>query len=211
MWNLLMKQIPSMFHYYVTDIRGIRGNGNCEFRAVAVCVGFGEDHWFYIRQQLLDELLASYNVYAKVFTNGLNEIHTSLSLCDSRAPQQHWMVMPETSIFLNIGWLYILHCLSGMLNFLSNGECSTCFPLWKGPEEFQSHPIITIAHINGNHFVMVILEGDHPMPPILRYWVRHKAPPAVTWETMYMRRLENYRQLNPRCFEKDFVDLLYFS
>ena len=111
--------------------------------------------------------------------------------------------MPETNILIAIRFGVIV-------NFLSNAECSTNFPLWKGPEEFQSHPIITIAHVNGNYCVMVILEGDHPLPPILRYWVWHKAPSAVAWETMYMRHLENYGHLNPRCSENDFVDLSDF-
>ena len=48
--NLLMNQIPSMFHHYVTDIRNVRGDGNCGFRAIAACLGFGEDHWLYIPQ-----------------------------------------------------------------------------------------------------------------------------------------------------------------
>ena len=56
-----MKQIPSMFHHYITDIRDVRGDGNCGFRAIAACLGFGEDHWLYICKQLLDELLISYH------------------------------------------------------------------------------------------------------------------------------------------------------
>ncbi|MBA0817401.1 hypothetical protein Gohar_021275, partial [Gossypium harknessii] len=32
--HLLMKEIPDMFHPYITHIQDVRGDGNCGFRAI---------------------------------------------------------------------------------------------------------------------------------------------------------------------------------
>ncbi|MFQ6652416.1 hypothetical protein Gotur_024295, partial [Gossypium turneri] len=41
--HLLMKEIPDMFHPYITHIQDVRGDGNCGFRAISVCLGYGKD------------------------------------------------------------------------------------------------------------------------------------------------------------------------
>nr|KAJ0219272.1 hypothetical protein LSAT_V11C300129580 [Lactuca sativa] len=76
--NSLLDEIPSIFHPYITHIQNVLGDGNCGFRSVAVCLGYGEDQWLYIRQQLLDELFCSYDDYTRVFV-GCDEVVTSLS------------------------------------------------------------------------------------------------------------------------------------
>nr|KAJ0227303.1 hypothetical protein LSAT_V11C100040440 [Lactuca sativa] len=45
-----------------------------------------------------------------------------------------------------------------------------------GPREFQNHRVLTFALVYANHYVMVQLEGEYPMPPIASLWIRHKAP-----------------------------------
>ncbi|KAK8292213.1 hypothetical protein V6Z12_D06G108100 [Gossypium hirsutum] len=84
-----------------------------------------------------------------------------------------------------------------ILNYLTKRGDITSFPLWRGPEHFQCHHAITITHVYDNHNVMVQLEGDYPMPTISAYWIRHRAPSIAGWQTMYMSRLEFYRQLKP--------------
>nr|KAJ0193833.1 hypothetical protein LSAT_V11C800394750 [Lactuca sativa] len=61
--NSLLEEISSIFHPYITHIQNVLGDGICGFRSVVVCLGYGEDHWIYIRQQLLDDLLSSYDDY----------------------------------------------------------------------------------------------------------------------------------------------------
>ncbi|PPS12669.1 hypothetical protein GOBAR_AA07975 [Gossypium barbadense] len=62
----------------------VKGDGNCEFRAISGCLGYGKDQWLYVRHQLLDGLLSSYDVYARVFTDGIDELRNSL--CFSQSP-----------------------------------------------------------------------------------------------------------------------------
>ncbi|TYH25008.1 hypothetical protein ES288_A03G135500v1 [Gossypium darwinii] len=157
----------------------VNGDGNCGFRAIFVCVGYGKDQWLYVQHQLLDELLSSYNGYARVFTNGIDELHNSLCFSQSPSPAEHWMVMPMTCVLIAYRFVVILNYLT------------------KGPEHFQYHHAITIAHVYDNHNVMVQLKGDYPMPTISAYWICHRDPSIAGRQTMYMSCLEFYRQLKP--------------
>nr|KAJ0197573.1 hypothetical protein LSAT_V11C700362630 [Lactuca sativa] len=47
--NSLLEEIPSIFHPYITHIQNVLGDGNCCFRSIAFCHGYGEDQWLYIR------------------------------------------------------------------------------------------------------------------------------------------------------------------
>ncbi|KAH1129710.1 hypothetical protein J1N35_001088 [Gossypium stocksii] len=144
----------------------------------------------YVQHQLLDELLSSYDVYARVFTDGIDELRNSLCFSQSPVPAKHWMVMPM------IGAL-IANKFGVIFNYLTKRGDLTFFPLWRGPKHFQYHHAITIAHVYDNHNVMVQLEGDYPMPTISAYWIRHRAPSTAGWQTMDMSRLEFYKQLKP--------------
>ncbi|MFQ6622759.1 hypothetical protein Gotur_001852 [Gossypium turneri] len=35
----LMKEIPDMFHSYITHVQDVRGDGNYGFRVISVCLG----------------------------------------------------------------------------------------------------------------------------------------------------------------------------
>ncbi|PPE02210.1 hypothetical protein GOBAR_DD00737 [Gossypium barbadense] len=170
----LMKEIPDMFHPYITHVQDVRGDGNYGFRAIFFCLGYGEDQWLYVRHQLLDKLLSSYDVHARVFTDGIDEVRNSLCFSQSPAP----MVMPMIGVM-------IANRFGVILNYLTK----------RGPKHFQYHHAITIAHVYDNHNVMVQLEGDYPMPTISAYWIHHNAPSTAGWQTIYMSRLEFYTQL----------------
>ncbi|CAI9302098.1 unnamed protein product [Lactuca saligna] len=171
--NSLLDEITFIFHPYIAHIQNVLGDGNCGFRSVAVCLGYGEDQWLYIRQQLLDELFCSYDDYTRVFV-GCDEVFTSLSFFtkNESAPTEHWMLMPETGIL-------IANRFGVIVQFLTTEGPVTFFPLWRGPREFQNHRVLTFALVYTNHYVMVQLEGEYPMHPIATLWIRNKAPSAT--------------------------------
>lgn len=189
--NSLLNEIPSIFHPYITRLKNVKGDGNCGFRSVAVCLGYDEEEWLFIRHQLHDELLTSYEDYARVFV-GCDEVLRSLSffMTDRPAPPEHWMLMPETGIL-------IANRFGVIVQFLTTEGSATFFPLRRGPREFQNHRVLTFALVYTNHYVMVQLEGEYPMPLISTLWIRHKEPSAAEWETMYKSRLDFYKQLKP--------------
>ncbi|KAJ9557025.1 hypothetical protein OSB04_011639 [Centaurea solstitialis] len=90
--NALLKHIPEIFHPYISNTQDVRGDGNCGFRSIVVCVGYDENQWPYVRRELLDELLSSYSTYSRVLY-GIDEILTSLSFWESPAPGPYWMTI----------------------------------------------------------------------------------------------------------------------
>ena len=89
--------------------------------------------------------------------------------------------MPETGTL-------IANRFRAVLTFLTKHGSLTFFPLWKGPDEFLDHQIITISLVYGNHYVMVQLKEDFPMPTISAYWIHHKAPCIGGWESTFAFR-----------------------
>nr|KAJ0213308.1 hypothetical protein LSAT_V11C400163230 [Lactuca sativa] len=132
-----MKSIPDVFHDYIDKIQDVLGDGNCGFRAVAVNPGHNEDQWLYIRQQLLEELQSQFYAYQQAFTDGFNEVYKSLCWFESPTYLRHWIFMPLTGYLIANEFGVIVHCLS-------HEQSTTCFPLWRGLEEFQSHRNITV-------------------------------------------------------------------
>ena len=110
------------------------------------------------------------------------------------------MIMPLT------GFL-IANRFGVIVIFLTKRGSITIFPLWKGPEEFSYHQMITISLVYDNHYVMVQLERDFPMPTIPTYLRRHKNSCIPSWEAVYKSRLELYQQLKPRDREPTFITI----
>ncbi|KAD6794570.1 hypothetical protein E3N88_05466 [Mikania micrantha] len=50
------RHIIHLLQPYVINIQDVEPDGNCGFRSIAVGLGFDENHWAFIRQQLLQEL-----------------------------------------------------------------------------------------------------------------------------------------------------------
>nr|KAJ0224896.1 hypothetical protein LSAT_V11C100044820 [Lactuca sativa] len=177
-----MNAIPGIFHDYIDDIRDVEGDGNCGFRAIALCLG-------------------QYYAYQRVFTDGFNEVYQSLRWFQSPTPfQEHWLHMPLSGYLIANKFGVIVHCLSHEQN-------TTCFPLWRGPEEFQPHRAITLALVNGIHYMSVFLKGNYPMPPTTGYWNAHKSASASTWQTMYWPRFDLLNQLRSRASETPWIHI----
>ena len=164
-----MESIPNIFHDYINDVQDINDDENCRFQDIVVCLWFNEDQWLYIWLKLLEELESRYNGYHNVFIAGFNEIYESLYWFESPAPLRYWLHMPFSGYLIANRLGVIVYCLS-------HEQSTTCFPLWRGPEEFPSHQSITLAHVNGNHYMLVSLKENDQMPLIILYWNVHINP-----------------------------------
>ncbi|XP_021991962.1 uncharacterized protein LOC110888762 [Helianthus annuus] len=197
----IMGDIPKVFHPYIKNIRNVKPDGNCGFRALVVCLGLDEHEYYeYIRQQMREELQNRYHIYADIFVRDVNSLNHDLCFFGLPSPEEHWMKMPEAGVLIANKFGVIVHSLSMSDSF-------SIFPFWSGPEEIQHHRALTIALVNDeNHYVMVELQGGYPMPTIMPYWnFRNISMSVAGWETMYRWRLELYTQLYRR--ESCFVDL----
>ncbi|GKA29502.1 putative ribonuclease H-like domain-containing protein [Tanacetum coccineum] len=60
--EILLRQIPSIFHPYISSssIQNVEPDGNCGFRSVALGLGHPEDYWPRIRWDLVHEIFNTY-------------------------------------------------------------------------------------------------------------------------------------------------------
>ncbi|XP_076908221.1 uncharacterized protein LOC143564987 [Bidens hawaiensis] len=93
----IMSDIPKVFHPYITNIQNVKCDGNCGFRAIAVCLGLDEEKSYeYIRQQMREELQNRYDIYKDMFVRDVNSLYHDLCFFGSPCPEEHWMKMPES-------------------------------------------------------------------------------------------------------------------
>ncbi|GJY26091.1 FAR-RED impaired response 1-like protein [Tanacetum coccineum] len=60
-------QFPNMLHPYIEEVRDVRADGNCGFRAVAVGLKLHENEWPTIRYDLMEELRIYHDQYVVMF------------------------------------------------------------------------------------------------------------------------------------------------
>nr|KAJ0212511.1 hypothetical protein LSAT_V11C400223670 [Lactuca sativa] len=169
----LLKEISSVFHSYITRIQNVMGDGNCGFRSIAICLRYDENEFIFIRRQLYDELLTSYEDYSRVFIrcDGVLDSLSFFMTYRTTLPE-HYILLPDIGIL-------IANRFGVIVQFFTTVGSVTFFPLRRCPSEFQNHCILTFALVYTNHYVMVQLEGEYSMPPISALWIRHKDPSAT--------------------------------
>ncbi|KAD5318310.1 hypothetical protein E3N88_18256 [Mikania micrantha] len=149
-------------------------------------LGLLETEWLTIRHALLTESIQNANVYINVLLGVFDEIQESLKWSKPEfAPRRYWMQMPETGVL-------IANAFGVIVVFISLGASVTAFPLWTSPEFLLPHRVVSFVFVNDNHFVMVELTGDYPMPTPTWYWSRFKSQHAAAWEMWYKQRLDAY-------------------
>nr|GEV29393.1 hypothetical protein [Tanacetum cinerariifolium] len=63
-----LKQLPQIFHPYVTELQDVIGDGNCRFRSIAVALGLPQDQRPRIRSDLASELDCNRQKYKVVIS-----------------------------------------------------------------------------------------------------------------------------------------------
>ncbi|XP_021980399.1 uncharacterized protein LOC110876537 [Helianthus annuus] len=198
--------LPSMYRRYITHMEDAQPDGNCGFRSVAMGLGLDQNAWMWVRQELLDEmfinkarwlpLLDSFDpgFYTTVYRS-INWLHVE------PAPMACWMSLPYAG-------LLVVQKFGVLVQHLSNGVCQTYFPMFDGPAE--GHSVLSIAYVEDGHFIMVKLTDDGLMPPPNGLWNMYRSTEAMEWETMYMSRLSEGKELlrSNRSVRRDFINLL---
>ncbi|XP_019178337.1 PREDICTED: uncharacterized protein LOC109173552 [Ipomoea nil] len=185
-----MLQLPVIFHPFIMQVQDVKSDGNCGFRAVALCLGFKEDEWFKIRSNLIEELESHTMEYTDMFgTQGWYNAYNMLNFFaqDRCAPVEHWMTMPEMGVLIASGYNVILYVLS-------MAGSTTYLPLRSSPPPWYEHVAITLGYVNNNHYVKVTLTGGYPMPTIAPQWAYFRYDCANAWMTPYMNRIESYNE-----------------
>nr|XP_043620335.1 PKS-NRPS hybrid synthetase cheA-like [Erigeron canadensis] len=97
----LIDQGFANFLPHITQVQNINGDGNCGFRAVAVCLGHHQDIWPQVRMDLLDELFVHNATYTYMFNReGMQSLQHTLSHFQGPALPPHWMDMSDMGLLI---------------------------------------------------------------------------------------------------------------
>ncbi|AES78091.1 hypothetical protein MTR_7g024450 [Medicago truncatula] len=53
-----------------------------------------------------------------------------------------------------------------------------------------------LAHLNDNHFIMISLKDDCPIPPTSVLWRQHHQQDTKKWDERYVRRVISFNELS---------------
>jgi hypothetical protein len=189
--------IPQMFHPFVTSITNVEPNGHCGFAAVAVGLGHSEGGHYYVRTRMLQELDGPWSSWWRSCIN-----HTEPEEYDrvrsalyfpyplERADVEHWMWFPYAGLLVAQAFNVVVH-------LLTTAGSQTFFPVRNGPPldpdgNYYAHAIVTVCHVNNNHFINVKLEGEYPVPVLNNFCRQWRTPEAAEWEAIYQHRIDEY-------------------
>ncbi|XXG68777.1 hypothetical protein AAC387_Pa06g1786 [Persea americana] len=150
----------------------------------------GDDSWMQVRMDLSNELQRYQNYYALVYggEERVGELFYALSYFESNHSFDRWMTMPDMG-----------HLISSYYNvvlvLLSLQQCLTFMPLRSSSIPSNSHKVLVVGFVNGNHFVQVFMKPEAPMPPIATNWHRHHHPDADGWQLPFAKSIEKFREL----------------
>ena len=88
-----------------------------------------------------------------------------------------------------------------VVNLSNDGGSTTSFPLWSSPPQSDSHEFIVIAHVDGGHYIRVVLREGFPLPLTHPLWITYKSNIASGWENKYVSRQNDFREYNYRAPE----------
>ncbi|XP_038698020.1 uncharacterized protein LOC119995579 [Tripterygium wilfordii] len=199
-----VRQFAPILQDYIKQVEDVIPDGNCGFRAIAVCLRLGEDAWATIRYNLMEELNTFWDHYVTIFGSEKRAYHIQNSLnffaTDRGAPIEHWMTIPDMGLLIASRYNVILHVLSQL-------QSLTYLPLRSTPPPLYQHVAIAIGHVNNNHYVRVALTEGYPMPPIMYQWKHFRYDCAATWATSYMEQLDAYIQHTRSRFPPETITL----
>ncbi|KAJ1424222.1 Protein FAR1-RELATED SEQUENCE 6 [Sesbania bispinosa] len=179
----ILDQLPSVLHLFIVRVDDVEADGNCGYRAIAASLGFGEDSWPVIRDELSRELVHFRAQYIQLFggVDRFNQLRMSLFVdCGKTVSVDKWMTLPDMGYVIASRYNLVLVSLS-------KSGSMTFFPLRGHPK--SSHQITCIGYVYGNHFVQVELKDGCPIPPTALQWRANRLPEAEAWEFPYCERM----------------------
>lgn len=198
----LLNGIPAFMHQYINEIYNVSGDGNCGFRAIAVCLGLHEDEYMQIRILLHEELLNHQQLYQQLLSVFGHDYYQEILFGlipdgvhwtgTGFAPLLFWMQFPAYGVLIATKFNRAVH-------FFSQAECSTYPPLLSSPTSCAGPPIC-IGLTNNHYFVISLIENS-PLPPVLPLWRNYATIEARNWETILQPYTAGFLNLYP---VKDF-------
>ncbi|XP_028111376.1 uncharacterized protein LOC114309767 [Camellia sinensis] len=89
----------------------------------------------------------------------------------------------------------VASCYNLVLYHLSLQQCLTFLPLRTVPVAQLDRREIAIGFVIGNHFIQVLLQPSHPVPPIATNWRKYRHSCAVNWDDAYVCRIQHFKDI----------------
>ncbi|KAL8246463.1 hypothetical protein R6Q59_007679 [Mikania micrantha] len=99
------------------------------------------------------------------------------------------MLMPETGVLIANKFNVIVHSIS-----VDERHSTTFFPLWISSTTAIPNQVVSLCHVNGNHYITLQLTGNYPIPTVC-YYCKHFGTYNAAWESIYMNRIQMYNNL----------------
>ncbi|KNE95985.1 hypothetical protein PSTG_10676 [Puccinia striiformis f. sp. tritici PST-78] len=161
-------QIPDHLHPFIRQVFNPIGDSNCGFRCVAKALGYEDDGWFRVQQEMVKEIVGNKELYMKLQggEQELKRIVEGLQVKSKKTkidPSKWLNKMAHGQVLANVYTIPVV--------FLSLVACNTFLPLKTGPHESSNTAPLYLIHVNGNHWVLATVEAINSVKPI---------PPAVS-------------------------------
>ncbi|XP_038679422.1 uncharacterized protein LOC119980699 [Tripterygium wilfordii] len=102
--HVYVRQFPPILLPYIMYVQDVKLDGNCGFRAIAVCLGLHEYAWATIRYNLIEELHIFRTQYVAIFVSDdqCTHVYNSLNFfaLDGEASIEHWMTMLDMGLLI---------------------------------------------------------------------------------------------------------------
>ncbi|XP_058208118.1 uncharacterized protein LOC131321125 [Rhododendron vialii] len=181
-----IQRLPQAYQHYIFHTVDVLGNGHCGFRAIAALIEYSENDWSRVREELIEEIRQNYYLYSVIYPvhDWANRLLILLNWFEPTAPENHWMEAMTLGVVIATRYNLVLHTFDEDVY-----GCFTHLPLRSPPVPVEYRRKISIARVNNNHFVQIVLEPHYPVPPIPTWWEENSSDEAKGWAASYETRL----------------------
>ncbi|AET02411.2 hypothetical protein MTR_8g040220 [Medicago truncatula] len=172
--------MPKFMRPLIEKIVDVKGDGNCGFRAIAESLGLIEESHVMVQRALIQE--GRYNYILKGFYPPKNY--------SGFAPPDKWLTLPDVGH--NVATYYNRPVEE--ITSLEIGISETFFPIRGRPSINPKSHIICLGLIP-NHFVLLLLKDDCPIPQSSTEWNNHKSEEAASWKDEFLDQHDRFRTL----------------
>ncbi|PKA60112.1 hypothetical protein AXF42_Ash009796 [Apostasia shenzhenica] len=186
-----IEQLPVVIQRHISHTVDVKPGGHCGFRAIAALIGYGEECWFQVRYELMEEIQQNKRQYDQLYSvrEMADNLLFLLNNFEQPAPERHWMECMTLGIVIASRYNLVLHTFGQ-----NNWNCFTHLPLRSPPVPDQERREIAIAHV-GRHFVQVFLHPHYPVPPFPTWWWNHSSDEAKGWAARYITRVNLWYEI----------------
>ncbi|EGG04825.1 uncharacterized protein MELLADRAFT_64641 [Melampsora larici-populina 98AG31] len=166
--------LHSWLEPFVIDIREVKADGHCGFRAIAISIGQSQDEWERIREKMADTVknIEDERPLPENRSDALARLLTSKP--NVASDRKHWLGMPSW------GGVIATTFNRPVLYYDPGSYSQLVFPYFS---PYNMNPPIVLAYAD-LHFTSLLLDftkPNFPAPRLCGTWRRFHKPEASTW------------------------------